>query len=711
MMAPAPSVAGAQGRAAGSVWQGVLHGFLLALIAGQVLYLAGHFRVRVDLTANREYSLTPTTQKVLGGLAKELRIECYWSPVDGLAPVWIDARRELSNFLEELEATAGGRVSVRRYDPSKDERARSRAVRLQLKPMPAGVSQGVDAASSRLVWQGIRMLYGADQQVVVDAVEPQSCSPRKLQALLVPRIQVLASGERPVIGFMEWSSPPGNPARSRRRTGLAGWKSLRTQGDLADRYRWVDCRTESGGFIPDEVRMLVLFSPRRLDDRTKFTIDQFLMRGGQLLVYSDLFDYFLGAERSFDRRAQGGLDLPDSVMPWVDQLASYGIRLQNSIVGERDTRSLIALGNPLNQAPWFSPVEFPYGFRAVGRDWKSQAGLAARVNGIEDPELKDRMEELLLPGLATDHPVLSRFAGKDSGPTFLWPHAVRLADPLPDGIVGKELARTSALGLQHRPPDENIDAPGSGRSVQQRTKRRELFRARLRLYLDVLPSQVPVMAEVAGRFRSAFAGKRLPAGLVASKDPRGGSDEGAVDGSQDEGGDPAAIGPTLPQRSEAAGGGEVVDFVQQATASGRIVVVGDSVALRDDVRGGYYDRLGGPFSKEVQGSYLLFTGLVDWLTGAEDLLELRVRDLTDRRIGLVEREAGQSRVAWQLQVRRRENLLAAVAIGLPTSLLIGLGFVMGARRRQARRRHTPVAVNPGAGQGHPVDSQQSEKQP
>ncbi len=76
---------------------------------------------------------------------------------------------------------------------------------------------------------------------------------------------------------------------------LRTWRQVRQQ--LSQDYT-VQTVGLSTGQVPPEVNVLVIVSPQGLDDRARFAIDQYLMRGGSVIVaagnYSLSYDQFTG---------------------------------------------------------------------------------------------------------------------------------------------------------------------------------------------------------------------------------------------------------------------------------------------------------------------------------------------------------------------------------------------------------------------------------
>src|SRR5271169_7128612 len=75
--------------------------------------------MRLDLTQNRLFTLTPGTKQVLGELKEPINLYFYFSR-DAAAkqsPLIMPYAARVREFLEELAARAGGKIHLRIVDP------------------------------------------------------------------------------------------------------------------------------------------------------------------------------------------------------------------------------------------------------------------------------------------------------------------------------------------------------------------------------------------------------------------------------------------------------------------------------------------------------------------------------------------------------------------------------------------------------------------
>jgi ABC-2 type transport system permease protein len=103
---------------------------------------------------------------------------------------------------------------------------------------------------------------------------------------------------------------------------LSSWNQLREALRQEYEVRDVDL---SRGQVPADVNVLVVVAPQGLSDKERFTIDQYLMRGGAVIVAAGNFSI------SVDQLS-GGLALKPLEGNLQDMLAHYGVQVEQALV-------------------------------------------------------------------------------------------------------------------------------------------------------------------------------------------------------------------------------------------------------------------------------------------------------------------------------------------------------------------------------------------
>lgn len=92
---------------------------------------------------------------------------------------------------------------------------------------------------------------------------------------------------------------------------------------LSETYQVRDVDLKSG-HVPDDIDVLMVVAPKNLDDKQRFAIDQYLMRGGSVVVLAGKYD--------LDPNSMEGLSIRKVNTGLEDMLASYGVTVQDSMV-------------------------------------------------------------------------------------------------------------------------------------------------------------------------------------------------------------------------------------------------------------------------------------------------------------------------------------------------------------------------------------------
>src|SRR5580698_2746261 len=101
--------------------------------------------MRVDLTQNKLYTLSPGTKQVLADLKEPINLYFYFSREAAAkqAPLVMPYANRVREFLEELAARAGGKIRLRIVDPQPFSDDEDRAGEFGLQPLQAGAGDSL----------------------------------------------------------------------------------------------------------------------------------------------------------------------------------------------------------------------------------------------------------------------------------------------------------------------------------------------------------------------------------------------------------------------------------------------------------------------------------------------------------------------------------------------------------------------------------------
>ena len=251
------------------------------MIAFAVLFLGvvmlsnmGLRGMRLDLTQNRLYTLSPGTQQVLAELKEPVNLYFYFSREAAAkqAPLIMPYATRVREFLEELQARAGGKIRVTVVDPQPFSDDEDRAAEFGLQSLQAG---GGDA-----LYFGLAGTNSTDGRSSIPAF--QADREEFLEYDVAKLINELGTPKKPVIGLL---SSLGLQGQFNPMTGQMGepWLILTQLQELFT----IRSLTADVDHIDKDVDVLMLVHPKHLPPKTLYAIDQFVMRGGRILLFVD----------------------------------------------------------------------------------------------------------------------------------------------------------------------------------------------------------------------------------------------------------------------------------------------------------------------------------------------------------------------------------------------------------------------------------------
>jgi ABC-type uncharacterized transport system involved in gliding motility auxiliary subunit len=230
--------------------------------------------MRLDLTQNRLYTLSPGTKQVLAELKEPVNLYFYFSR-DVAAkqePLVLPYAARVREFLEELAARAGGKIHLQVIDPQPFSEDEDRAAEL-------GV-QALQGNSGDSLYFGLAGTNSTDGRSAIPSF--QSDREEFLEYDVAKMIHELATPKKPVVGLLSSLSVQGqfNPA-----TGQMGetWPIV-SQIEQLFTVKTLSADLER---IDPDVDVLMLIHPKQLQSKSLYAIDQFVMRGGRVLLFLD----------------------------------------------------------------------------------------------------------------------------------------------------------------------------------------------------------------------------------------------------------------------------------------------------------------------------------------------------------------------------------------------------------------------------------------
>lgn len=229
---------------------------------------------RVDLTATGQYTLASGTRDILKKIDEPVTLYLFFSErasenIPALRS-YADGVREL---LQEMEQRAGGKLRLQVIDPQPFSEEEDQATGFGLQQVPVGQT------GDTLIF-GLAGTNSTDGQATIPFFDPQKEA--FLEYDIAKLVQSLAVPDKPVVGVLSSIALSGgfDPAT---RQMQQPWVISQQLGELFT-MRTLETTVTT---IDEDIRTLLLIHPKELSDDTLYAIDQFVLRGGRLLVFVD----------------------------------------------------------------------------------------------------------------------------------------------------------------------------------------------------------------------------------------------------------------------------------------------------------------------------------------------------------------------------------------------------------------------------------------
>ena len=238
----------------------------ILLIIGIVVLvnvLAKQFFFRLDLTEDKQYTLSNATKNILKNLEDPITVSAYFSEK---LPANIEkTRKDFQEMLVEYSNLSKGMVDYEFISPSTDEE-KQQALQNGLQPVMITIREK-DQAQQQQVFMGAVIKMG-EQQEIIPFVQPDL----GMEYGLSTSIKKLSVVEKPSIGLIQGHGEPGLAELAQAYQSLSILYNVEnidlSSGDIAPRFKTVALINPQDSIPPDNLAKL----------------DNYLGQGGRLFV-------------------------------------------------------------------------------------------------------------------------------------------------------------------------------------------------------------------------------------------------------------------------------------------------------------------------------------------------------------------------------------------------------------------------------------------
>jgi len=317
------------------------------------------FHTGIDLTAEKRFTLAPSTQKMVASLEEPIILTVY---LKGDIPAGF---KRLGNAAEEIgssfQSISNGKFQVVFERPGEGMGDTAKAIlfdslqRMGINPtnVKAQEKKGEQSAET-LVFPGA-VLSGKNGAVGIDFLEGQSNlngleSLNNAEALMEYKIAkaivLLTRDTIPLVGYLTGNGQP---------LDLTVYDLV--ENVLRKDHRFRILPIDSVAYIPQEFTALVVAKPTRpFTTAQKLKLDQYIMHGGKLLWAIDN----LYASMDSLQRSSGSFVAFDLGLDLDEQLFKYGVRINRDLLQDLECDKVPSVIGSIGDKPQIELLPWPY---------------------------------------------------------------------------------------------------------------------------------------------------------------------------------------------------------------------------------------------------------------------------------------------------------------------------------------------------------------
>jgi len=296
------------------------------LVAVNLLAGLGLKSARIDLTADKLYTLSDGTKSILKGIAEPITLRFYFSEKAAAAvPQLRTYANRVRELLEEYAAQSKGKLRLEVIDPEPFTDNEDRAVQAGLQGAP------IDAGGSQVLYFGLVGTNSTDDTQTIGFFQ-QEKEPF-LEYDLTKLVYNLSYPKKPVVGLIAGLPQMGTgPAGMGRFTGQPDPWAVMEQLQAVFTVKALDAKMTR---VDPEVKLLLIVHPKGLSDDALYAIDQFVLGGGKAVVAVDPH-----SEAAAQAQPQNPMMMMPQMRDTTSELptlfAAWGVEMpKDKVVGDR----------------------------------------------------------------------------------------------------------------------------------------------------------------------------------------------------------------------------------------------------------------------------------------------------------------------------------------------------------------------------------------
>jgi len=321
---------------------------LVLVIAGVVLInlISATYFFRIDLTAEKRYTLAPVTRNFLRNLDKEILVKIYLT--GELNVGFAKLSKATKEMLDEIRYVSGSNLQYEMIDPNSNADAANTLKEFGLSAVPV-FETAADGRKiqSRVYPYAVFMVDGYEAPVNLlenmpglSGAENLNISMESLEYKMMDVLRRLMGEERTTVAFLEGHGE------------LDELDVMDITDELSAYYQVDRGSLTDDPFILDAYKVLIVAKPQvPFSQKDKFVIDQYIMRGGRVLWLVDAVNVTLDSLRRSTQTVGLATDLNIS-----DMLFRYGVRINPVLLQDIQSAMIPINVSARGETPRLVPV-------------------------------------------------------------------------------------------------------------------------------------------------------------------------------------------------------------------------------------------------------------------------------------------------------------------------------------------------------------------
>jgi len=340
-----------KGKRGGNVARYLRMGLIIIILIVGV----GNRFFRIDLTSEKRYTLSDISKQTVEQLKESVNVQIF---LEGELPAGFRKMQQaIEEKLYDLDAYAAFPITYKRVDPYEAVPVKQRQKYFQslmehgIVPTNLRIKTGKGTVN-RYIFPGVIIQIG-NKAVGLNLLKNNPMSSEEvnlnnsielLEYEFVRAFRILTNNQKETVAFLTGHRESGTPEIEDIRNALS--ESFLTERIIA----------KDLSAVPDKFKVLIIANPSLpFTEKEKYSIDQFIMRGGRVMWLFDPVQVSLDSLSLGDKTLAFPRDLN-----LLDQLFRYGVRVNSDLAQDVECQIIQVNTAPQGQPPRFRPAPWYY---------------------------------------------------------------------------------------------------------------------------------------------------------------------------------------------------------------------------------------------------------------------------------------------------------------------------------------------------------------